>query len=252
MTRMIETTCCIAGGGPAGMMLGFLLGRAGIDVIVMEKHADFLRDFRGDTVHPSTLRLFDELGLLEDFLKLPHSEVRTLSGLIGDKSYRIANFRHVPGRCKFTALVPQWDLLNFLVDKGKKYPKLKVMMRTSASDIIVENNRIVGMKITTPEGDGEVRARLCVGCDGRHSTVREKAGLAIRDLGAPLDVLWFRLPTKPNEEQTFGRFTAGALLVQLYRNDYWQCALVIAKGAADRVKAEGLAAFRQRISRIAP
>ncbi|MEP7211203.1 MAG: FAD-dependent oxidoreductase [Alphaproteobacteria bacterium] len=252
MARSITTDCCIAGGGPAGMMLGFLLARAGIDVVVLEKHADFLRDFRGDTVHPSTLQLFHELGLLDAFLKLPHSKAETLSGVIRGKSYRIADFTHLPTHCKFVALVPQWDLLNFLVEHGKRYPNLHVIMKAEATDIIVEKDRVVGLRATTPDGETDIRARVTVGCDGRRSTVREKAGLPVKDLGAPLDVLWFRLPTKPDEEQTLGRFSGGAIMVQIFRDDYWQCALVVAKGSADAVRAEGLPAFRQRIAGIAP
>ncbi len=252
MSQVIETTCCIAGGGPAGMMLGFLLARAGIDVVVLEKHADFLRDFRGDTVHPSTLQLFHELGLLEAFLKLPHEEAPTLAGRIGGEVFRIADFTHLPTICKYIALVPQWDLLDFLKDHGAQYPGFHVHMRTEATDLIEDAGQVVGVRATTPDGEIEVRAALTVGCDGRSSTLRERAGFTVKDLGAPLDVLWFRLPTRPGEDQTMGTFAAGAILVQIFRGDYWQCAYVIPKGSADAVRAEGLPAFHERVTRIAP
>ncbi|MBI1359932.1 MAG: FAD-dependent oxidoreductase [Alphaproteobacteria bacterium] len=252
MPQTIETTCCISGGGPAGMMLGFLLARAGIDVTVLEKHADFLRDFRGDTVHPSTLQLFHELGLLDAFLKLPHEEAPTLAGRIGGDVYRIADFTRLPTRCKYIALVPQWDLLDFLKEHGAQYPSFNVHMLTEATDLVEEDGRVAGVRAKTPDGEIEVRAALTVGCDGRSSTLRARAGFKVKDLGAPLDVLWFRLPTRKGEDQTMGTFAAGAILVQIFRGDYWQCAYVIAKGSADKVRAEGLPSFRERVSRVAP
>ena len=194
MAETLTTRCCIAGGGPAGMMLGFLLARAGIDVIVLEKHADFLRDFRGDTIHPSTLELMHELGLLDEFLKLPHQEVSrlTLSSRRSSES-RWSDFRHLPTRCKFIALMPQWDFLNFLAEQGRRYSAFHLLMQTEATDLIEDGGRVVGVRAKTPDGDLEIRADLVVGCDGRHSTVRESAGLTVEDIGAPIDVLWFRL-----------------------------------------------------------
>src|SRR4029077_8067529 len=191
----IKTTCCIAGGGPAGMMLGFLLARAGVPVVVLEKHADFLRDFRADPVHPSTLQMMHELGLLDEFLKLPHSKVDHVSMQIGADTVKIALIG-LPTVCKFIAFMPQWDFLNFLARHGKKYPGFDLRMRAEATDLIEEGGRIVGLRAKTEEGDIEIRADLVVGCDGRHSTIRERAGLKSDDLGAPMDVMWFRIPRK--------------------------------------------------------
>ena len=244
----IATQCCIAGGGPAGMMLGFLLARAGVRIVVLEKHADFFRDFRGDTVHPSTLELMVELGLIDEFLKLPHQKVETLTGQVGAEHLQMADFRHLPTHCKFIALMPQWDFLNFLAEHGKRYKTFDLRMQAEATDLIEENGRVVGLIAKTPNGALTIRADLVVGCDGRHSTVREKAGLAGDDYGAPMDVLWFRLPRKASDSaDTFGHIEAGKLMVMLDRGDYWQCAYVIPKGGIDRVKAAGLEAFRRRI-----
>jgi 2-polyprenyl-6-methoxyphenol hydroxylase-like FAD-dependent oxidoreductase len=249
----ISTTCCIAGGGPAGIMLGFLLARAGIDVVILEKHADFLRDFRGDTIHPSTLEVMHELGLLDDFLKLPHQEARHLSGVIGDTPVRIADFSHVPGRCKFIALMPQWDFLNFMADRGRRYPTFDLRMRAQVTDLIEEGGRIVGVRATTPDGPLTIRSKLVVGADGRTSIVRERAGLKVEDIGAPMDVLWMRLSRRPSDgEEPLGRIDTGRILVMIDRGDYWQCAYVIAKGAADDIKAKGLEAFRREIVSVAP
>ncbi|MGB7615453.1 MAG: FAD-dependent oxidoreductase, partial [Pseudolabrys sp.] len=221
----IKTTCCIAGGGPAGMMLGFLLARAGVSVVVLEKHADFLRDFRGDTVHPSTLEMMSELGLLDEFLKLPHSEVRQLSLQIGDDRVVIGHFDHLPVHCKFIALMPQWDFLNFIADHAKRYQTFDLRMQAEATDLIEENGRVVGLHAKTPDGGIEIRADLIVGCDGRHSTIRVKAGLKSDDYGAPMDVMWFRLSRKPGDpDETFGHIEGGRMMVMLNRNDYWQCA----------------------------
>ncbi|MGC1960922.1 MAG: FAD-dependent monooxygenase, partial [Pseudolabrys sp.] len=187
-----KTTCCIAGGGPAGMMLGFLLARAGVSVIVIEKHADFLRDFRGDTVHPSTLEMMYELGLLDEFLKLPHSVVKQISLQIGKDRVIVGHFEHLPVHCKFIALMPQWDFLNFIADRGRRYQTFDLRMQTEAIDLIEENGRVAGVRARSPEGELEIRAELIVGCDGRHSTIRTKAGLKSDDYGAPMDVMWFR------------------------------------------------------------
>ena len=252
-TETITIRCVIAGGGPAGMMLGFLLARAGIDVLVLEKHADFLRDFRGDTIHPSTLELMYELGLLDDFLKRPHQEVRELTAQIGEESVIIGDFRYLPTHCKFIALMPQWDFLNFLAEQARRYAGFHLRMQARVTDLIIEDDRVVGVRAETPDGPLEVRADLVVGADGRHSDVRERAGLEVEDLGAPMDVLWLRLSKKPKDaQQTLGRIQAGVVFVMLDRGDYWQCAYVIPKGGYDKLRAAGLEAFRASIVALNP
>jgi 2-polyprenyl-6-methoxyphenol hydroxylase-like FAD-dependent oxidoreductase len=249
----IITQCCVAGGGPAGMMLGFLLARAGVNVVVLEKHADFFRDFRGDTVHPSTLELIYELGLIDEFLKLPHQKVETLTGQVGAEHLEMIDFRHVPTHCKFIALMPQWDFLNFLAQQGIHYKTFDLRMNAEATDLVEENGRIVGLRATTPDGTLTIRAQLVVGCDGRHSTVREKAGFESDDYGAPMDVLWFRMSRKQSDStDTFGHIEAGKLMVMLDRGDYWQCAYVIPKGGVERVRSDGLEAFRKRVIEMSP
>ena len=249
----IITKCCIAGGGPAGMMLGFLLARAGVPVVVLEKHADFFRDFRGDTVHPSTLELMYELGLLDEFLKMPHQKVETLTGQVGAAHLTVIDFRHLPTHCKYIALMPQWDFLNFVAEHGKRYKAFDLHMKAEATDLIEEGGRVVGLRAKTPDGLLTVRADLTVGCDGRHSTVREKAGLRSEDYGAPMDVLWFRLSRKADDTtDTFGHVEAGRMMIMLDRGDYWQCAYVIQKGGIEKIKAEGLEAFRRRVVDMSP
>ncbi|MGB6794334.1 MAG: FAD-dependent oxidoreductase [Pseudolabrys sp.] len=248
-----KTTCCIAGGGPAGMMLGFLLARAGVSVIVIEKHADFLRDFRGDTVHPSTLEMIYELGLLDEFLKLPHSVVKQISLQIGKDRVIVGHFEHLPVHCKFIALMPQWDFLNFIADRGRRYQTFDLRMQTEAIDLIEENGRVAGARAKSPEGELEIRAELIVGCDSRHSTIRTKAGLKSDDYGAPMDVMWFRLSHRPGDsEETVGHIESGRMMVMLNRNDYWQCAYVIPKGTAEEVRSAGLDKFRQVIADMSP
>jgi len=249
----IRTTCAIAGGGPAGMMLGFLLARAGVPVVVLEKHSDFLRDFRGDTIHPSTLEVMRELGLLDEFLKLPHEKVHHLSGVVGGTTVRIADFSRVPTHCKFIALMPQWDFLNFLADRGRRYPNFDLRMAAEVTALIEEDGRIVGVSARTKSGPLTIRSTLVVGADGRHSTVREKAGLVVDDMGAPIDVLWMRLSRRPSDGvESLGRIEAGKILVMIDRGTYWQCAYVIPKGAAEDVKARGIEAFRAAIGEVAP
>ncbi len=252
-TKPIKTTCCVVGGGPAGMMLGYLFARAGVPVTVLEKHRDFLRDFRGDTIHPSTMELMHELGLLDEFLKLPHSEVRHLTGEVGEASLRVADFTHLPVRCRFVAFMPQWNFLNFLAERGKAFAGFDLRMRTEATGLIEEGGRVVGVRATTPKGETAIRADLVVGTDGRHSTVRESAGFHVDNLGAPMDVLWMRFAKMPGDNfETLGHIGASHVFVMLDRGDYWQCALVIAKGAYDSVRAAGLDALRDKIVQLAP
>ena len=249
----ITTQCCIAGGGPAGMMLGFLLARAGVRVVVLEKHADFFRDFRGDTVHPSTLELMVELGLIDKFLKLPHQKVETLTGQIGAEHVQFVDFRHLPTHCKFVALMPQWDFLNFVAEQGKRYQTFDLRLQAEATELIEENGRVVGLIADTPDGTLTIRADLTVGCDGRHSTVRKKAELESDDYGAPMDVLWFRLSREASDSpDTFGHIEAGRLMIMFDRGDYWQCAYVIPKGGIEQVKSDGLEAFRARVVEMSP
>jgi 2-polyprenyl-6-methoxyphenol hydroxylase-like FAD-dependent oxidoreductase len=249
----LETQCCIAGGGPAGMVLGFLLARAGVDVVVLEKHGDFLRDFRGDTIHPSTLQVLHELGLLDEFLKRPHQEATRISGVIGDVEVPVADFSHLPTKCQFIAFMPQWDFLDFIAEHAKRYPTFHLRMQAEVKDLVEENGHIVGVRATTPRGPLEVRARLTVGADGRHSTVRERAGLDVKDLGAPIDVLWMRLSRTPTDpDQPLGRFDRGKVFVMLFRGEYWQCGFIIAKGGLDELRRKGIESFRENIVEIAP
>jgi 2-polyprenyl-6-methoxyphenol hydroxylase-like FAD-dependent oxidoreductase len=248
----ISTTCVIAGGGPAGMMCGFLLARAGVDVTVLEKHKDFLRDFRGDTVHPSTLQIMHELGLLKEFLKLPHSRIKNVTLDLGDAHFTIGDFTRLPTVCKFVALMPQWDFLDFLAHEARKLPNFHLLMETEAKDLIAQGDRIRGVLATGPNGNVQIKAGLTIAADGRHSTLREKSGLKVQDLGAPFDVLWLRLPVKPGDPvDLVAKVKGGQLFVMIYRTDYWQCAYLIPKGGFDAIKAEGLSKFRARLKQIA-
>jgi 2-polyprenyl-6-methoxyphenol hydroxylase-like FAD-dependent oxidoreductase len=249
MADTLHVQCCIAGGGPAGMMLGYLLGRAGVNTVVLEKHADFLRDFRGDTVHPSTLMIMQELGLLDEFLTLPHSEIRAFEVEIGGQGIKVADFAHVPTPCRFVALMPQWDFLNFLADKGRRFPKLKILMSAQVMSLVETAGRVVGVNATTAQGPLEIHADLVVGCDGRTSTVRSASGLVVQALGSPIDVLWFRLSKKAGDPtQVLGRLGVNTMIVTIDRTDYWQCAFVIGKGGIGRVHAAGLETFKTTVA----
>ncbi len=235
------------------MMLGLLLARAGVEVAVLEKHADFLRDFRGDTIHPSTLEVMHELGLLEAFLRLPHQEVPRLTGQVGDIPVTIADFSHLPTRCRFIAMMPQWDFLNFLAEQAARYPTFRLKMKAEVTGVLEEAGRVVGVRATTPDGPEEVRANLIVAADGRSSTVREQAGLRPRELGASMDVLWFRLSRLVTDpEETTGRFDRGRIFIQINRGEHWQCGYVIPKGAAEAVRQRGLEPFRREVATVMP
>jgi 2-polyprenyl-6-methoxyphenol hydroxylase-like FAD-dependent oxidoreductase len=235
------------------MLLGLLLARAGVNVLVLEKHADFLRDFRGDTIHPSTLEVMHELGILDEFLKRPHQEVRELGGQVGHETVTIADFSHLPTRCKFIAFMPQWDFLSFIADHGKLYPTFNLRMQTEVTDLLEEDGRVVGVRAKTSGGPLEIRADLVVGADGRHSLVRERAQLRVDEFGVPIDVLWFRISKRPEDGgQTLGRIVDGKIMVMLNREDYWQCGFVIPKGEFEAIKQRGLVSFQEDIARIAP
>jgi 2-polyprenyl-6-methoxyphenol hydroxylase-like FAD-dependent oxidoreductase len=235
------------------MMLGFLLARAGIDVIVLEKYPDFFRDFRGDTIHPSTMEFLNELGLLDEFLKLPHQEVHQLSGVIGGEEIRIADFSHLKVKCPFIALIPQWDFLNFIAAHAKQYPAFHLMVETDAVDLVEENGRVVGVRAKSRDQSLEVRADLVIAADGRHSTLRDRSGLQADSFGAPMDVLWFRLSRSAGDPgQVFGRVDQGKMMIMLDRGDYWQCGFLIRKGAFENIKQRGVDAFDQDIGTVAP
>jgi 2-polyprenyl-6-methoxyphenol hydroxylase-like FAD-dependent oxidoreductase len=252
----VETTtvqCCIAGGGPVGMMLGLLLARAGVDVLVLEKHADFLRDFRGDTIHPSTLEVMHELGVLERLLTLPHQKVSRINAQFGDLVLTVADFSSLSTHCRFVAFMPQWDFLNFLADEAAQYSTFQFRRQAEVTGLIEEEGSVAGLRANTSDGPLEVRADLVVGADGRHSIVRAKAGLSIEEFGAPMDVLWFRLSRRASDPaDPVGRFDAGRIFIMLNRGDYWQCGFVISKGSRDQLQEQGLPAFRYAVAQLAP
>lgn len=250
---MLETQCCINGGGPAGLTLGYLLARAGVDVVVLEKHADFLRDFRGDTIHPSTLELMHDLGLLPEFLSLPHQRVEQFVAQFGAERLQLADFSRLPVEAPFVAMMPQWDFLSFLANKAKAYPNFRLIMQAEGRQLLTQDGRVTGLTAATPKGDLTIKAPLTVAADGRGSQLRAEAGLPLKDLGAPIDVLWFRLSRAPKDtEETQGRFDAGQIFITLNRGDYWQCAYVVPKGGFEAKQAAGLAAFRTELAKVAP
>ncbi len=235
------------------MVVGLLLARSGISVVVLEKHRDFLRDFRGDTIHPSTLELMKELGLLERFLKLPHHEARELAGQIGDELVTVADFSHLPTACKYIALMPQWDFLNFLSEEARRYSGFELRMGTEAIGAIEENGRVVGVRAKDSSGELQIRSELVIAADGRDSTLRSATGSRVIDLGAPMDVLWMRVPRRGQDPDVpLGRFASGRILVLIDRGDYWQVAFVIPKGTAEEYRERGIAAIRDEIARLAP
>lgn len=253
MTASFETTCCIAGGGPAGMMLGYMLARAGVPVTVLEKHKDFNRDFRGDTVHPSTMEIFYQLGLLEEFLKLPHQELASIGGRVGGFAFQAVDFSHLPVHNRFVALMPQWDLLNFIAERAGAFPNFRLCMEHEVTRLIDEQGKIAGVEARTPEGKVEIRAKLVIGCDGRHSTTRQAGGFEVQEFGVPIDVLWFRLRRNSNDpEQSLGNINYGKILILINRGDYYQAGLIIAKGSFERMRGRGLDAFQRDIGEIAP
>ena len=253
MTSSIETHCAVVGAGPAGLMLGLLLARAGIEVTVLEKHGDFLRDFRGDTIHPSTLQIMHELGLLEGLLALPHTEAPRLHAEIAGKDVTIADFSHLPTRCRFIAFMPQWDFLDYVAEAAGRYRNFRLIKNAEVTGLIEENGRVVGLKAQTAEGTLEVKAALVVGADGRNSIIREKAGLEVENFGQASEVLWMKLSHQPDDPPyTMGHGGPRQGFVMVDRGDYWQCGYVLRKESFAEVQARGLDALRAAVSAVSP
>lgn len=251
--KVWQTTCLVVGGGPAGMMLAYLLARSGVQTTLVEKHGDFLRDFRGDTVHPSTTEIMHELGLLEEFLReVPHQTMEQLGIGFQGRTFDLIDFRHLPTACKYVVFMPQWDFLNFLADKAKRYPSFRLEMNTEATGLLREGDRITGITAQSPGGPVEIRADLTVACDGRWSVIRERSGLPVREFPMPIDVLWFRLPRTDLAPETLGYLGEGQIVIAINRGEYWQCGTIIDKGGFERVRAEGLPAFRSKVAAAAP
>lgn len=252
-SQIYETDCCITGGGPAGLMAALLLARSGVKVVVLEKHKDFLRDFRGDTIHPSTLELMHELGWLSEFLELPHQKVPQLAMQFGEARYQVVDFSHLSVKAPYIAMMPQWDFLNFLDSKAQDYPGYQLLQSTEALELLEQDGVVVGVKAMGPLGEVIVKAPLTLAADGRDSILRQQSGLKVQDYGAPMDVLWFRLSRQDGDgDETFGRLEPGQILIMLNRGDYWQCAFVIPKGADADLRNSGLATFKQRLSPLLP
>ncbi|HEX4479135.1 MAG TPA: FAD-dependent oxidoreductase [Polyangiaceae bacterium] len=248
-----QRTVCIVGGGPAGVLAGVLFARAGVDTLVLEKHSDFLRDFRGDTVHPSTMDVLGELGWLDDFLRMPHQELSRIQARIGDTLITLGDFSRTPTRKKFIALMPQWDFLNFIAEKAKALPAFSLKMNATVTDLVEEQDKVVGVRASTPEGSLEVRADLVIVADGRSSTLRERAGLRVRDIGAPIDVLWVRLSRRSTDpKEALGWVQRGRFLALIDRGDYWQIAYLIEKGGHDALVRRGIDAFRRDLAATTP
>lgn len=245
-------TCCIAGGGPAGIMLGYLLARAGIEVLVLEKHPDFLRDFRGDTLHPSTLEVMHELGVLEDLLQRPHQQIPRARARIGGEEIQLGDMAYLRTRCRFVAMMPQWDFLDFLAVQGRRYRTFHLRMQTAVTGLMEEQGRIVGVRANTPAGAVEIRAELVVGADGRNSMVRALSGLVVEDVGAPMDVLWMRLSKRADDPDLMIYSERAKAFVLFERGEYWQCGLSIPKGAAKEIQSKGIEELRSAIVALAP
>jgi 2-polyprenyl-6-methoxyphenol hydroxylase-like FAD-dependent oxidoreductase len=248
-----KTTCLVAGGGPAGMMLGYLLARSGVQTIVVEKHGDFLRDFRGDTVHPSTTELLHELGILDEFLReVPHQTMEQLGIGFNGQTFDLIDFRRLPTACKYVVLAPQWDFLNFLAAKAKRYPSFRLEMYTEVTGLLWQDDRVVGVTAQTASGPLEIRADVTVACDGRWSVIREQSGLPVTEFPMPIDVLWFRLPRADAAPETLGYIGGGQIVMAIDRGDYWQCGAIIDKSGFERVRQGGLPEFRSKIASAAP